>query len=464
MRRPAIIVFAFLALLFFACETIAQDRPAPTQGPGEHSTICLEDGTSIRDDELADYVAAKINENVNNGGNIPQDVKIMVNSCFGGGILDDFQRIFDSNTGTGVCAGIPWVGVAASAANEPAWAPNDSTVDDPVNAPRNLGSDFTSALAGPATSFQDNRPGAIRDGGSGDTVMDDFDQAAARDDSGPNVDGLENPVVASGNGGHAITWDGTADHSAVVFGGHQTNQRHHNNVDNVEEALSGVWAGDDPYIRKVDGGNRADLESAIDGALFLMGSDEQFVLYIDDHGDREFDFDEWFTANYPGFPWVPITSGPGLGFDETVVLDDGWTTAMQAMDAQPGDAAEPTLNVTLEDVLLDPENWEITLNGVPLPLADLINPADGTIPPGDYELPVDWTTLNAGPNNLTVTGLAPGAPPLFLLNLELSSGPVNELQKAYVTSAAIPEPTTWMISLLGLIGVAFYSRQRKKTV
>jgi hypothetical protein len=39
-----------------------------------------------------------------------------------------------------------------------------------------------------------------------------------------------------------------------VFGGSQTNTRHHNNVNNMEQALKEVWPEGSYDVRKIDGG------------------------------------------------------------------------------------------------------------------------------------------------------------------------------------------------------------------
>jgi hypothetical protein len=237
------LVASFLVLSVVFGRAAWADDAVPVQGPGEHSTVSTKDG-SIRDDELAKYVA----EQIKKAGGLVKDVKIFINSCFGGDLLDDFQREFGP---TGTAPGVPWVGGAASSADKPAYAPNDKTVSD--NPGKSLGSDWSNALAGSVSSPTNNDPGAIRSGSANDTVKSDLTATRNNDDSGPNHDKLENPVTGSGNGGDGAKWSDGDDHHAVVFGGDQTNQRHHNNINNVHSALSGVWTAGARLLHPISG-------------------------------------------------------------------------------------------------------------------------------------------------------------------------------------------------------------------
>ena len=373
--------------------------PAPQQMPGEHSTLTTSDG-SIRDDALADYICSKIPKD---GDGVPQvhDVKIMFNSCYGGGFADDFERVFGPG---GACEGVPWVFGSASGPDEPAegWADGDNTDNG-------FGSCWSDALAGADSSPTDSTDGSIRDDTS-DNVQEDFETAGDNDDSGPNYDDNEHPVVASGNGGENIQWDSATSHEAVVFGGSQTDQRHHNNVNNVEEALEGVWADGSYNIQKIDGGTTQDLKDAIDDACANLDSDTQLVLYFDDHGDTDFDLDEFlkWTLPYP----IELES---IEFD----LHAGWEEGLAGMHSQ-GDSPSPFITLELAEPIYG-EEWSMLLNDVTIPL-----PAGNLT--GTLELPVDWQSIHAGSNTLDIFPVnASGL--MVLNNLELCSGPINEIEK-----------------------------------
>jgi len=453
------------------------DQPAPAQGVGEHSTICLSDGTSIRDDQLADFIGRTIQNNVDLGGNAPSDVKIMVNSCYGGGILDDIQNIFGPGSPYPACQGIPWVGVSAASANEVAWGwPDGAAAGDPNDpAASHFGSTLTDALGGtsispPGSGTSNPNPGSIRTGGSGDNVMGDFNAAVNSEDSGPGGDSSEHPVVASGNGGHAINWNSSSSHSAVVFGGSQTDNRHHNNVNNMADALGNLWSGTSPYIDTLDGGTQAQLESAIDAALSLMDGDEQFVLYIDDHGDTEFDFVEWWD-HYFGDLWLdPFTgwrSDAPTPDGEQPELHPGWDQGLSGNHAQ-GETVSPGVAITAEldpfepfpaesffDVLYDDMTIGQFYPGVDNDIIIDIpyDPAAPSFDPGTH-------LLELRPGG---TGPLPGTPPILITQLQLTSGPINELEKSLSSDPnAIPEPGTMLLALFGLLGLAGWRWRRRR--
>lgn len=429
MRLKLLSIFVGCLLVFWSVNAFAVDTPVPVQGPGDHSTISTSDGR-IRDDELAAFVADRIKAN---GGKV-KDVKIMANSCYGGGILDDFQRIFGPG---GACAGIPWVGGSASAADQTARGWADWVVNK--NPGDNLGSGWTDALAGVVTSPYDPSPGAIWDGASNNVVAD-LTAAASSDEFGPNHRGRENPVVGSGNGGENIIWNEPGvSHQAVVFGGKQTNPRHHNNIENVTGALTDVWAGSPQNIRSLDGGTTFQLWDAIASACAALDENTQLVLYFDDHGDTDFDVDEWWEDFYAENLETITELNP---FDETFDLHEGWVDGLQGMHAQ-GDPTLPTLDLVLADYIYG-EEWAILLNGTTIELPS------GLLT-GEVVLPVDWTSIQAYGNNLQIYALDTPTYDMDLVNLELSSGPINEIGE-------VPEPAT--VVLLGLGGLALLRRRR----
>ena len=381
------------------------DISAPQQLPGEHSTLTTSDG-SIRDDELADYICSKIPKD---GDGVPQvhDVKIMFNSCYGGGFADDFERIFGPG---GVCEGVPWVFGSASGPDETAkgWPDGDNT-------DAGFGSCWTDALAGEESRPTNSTPGSIRAGNASDKVLDDFKAARDNDDSNPNHESnpkyVEHPVVASGNGGANIQWDSATNHEAVVFGGSQTDQRHHNNVNNVEEALEGLWDDGSYNIQKIDGGTTQDLKDAIDEACANLDSDTQLVLYFDDHGDTDFDLDELLKWLLPYY----LFEMESIEFD----LHSGWEEGLTGMHNQ-GDNPSPFITLELVEPIYG-EEWNILLNDVIIPL-----PAGNLT--GTLVLPVNWQSIHTGSNTLNI--FSPNASGSMVLNnLELCSGPINEIEK-----------------------------------
>ena len=399
-RCPAQVQWLTMALLFIgivlvvSTPGVAADTPVPTQGVGEHSTLCTSDG-DIRDDKLADDICAFILLH----GVDPHDVKIFFNSCYGGGMLDDFQRVFGPGGG---CEGIPWVAGSASTAGECAEGWPDDYIN---NGHPTAGSCWTDALSG-----------AVPAGGN---VKDTLGAAEQGDDSGPNHDDHEHPVTGSGNGGDGITWNGAGKHEAVVFGGDQTDQRHHNNVDNMEGALDNVWGTDPHNINKLDGGTTSDLLDALAAAVAALDADTQLVLYFDDHGDTEFDLKEYLQSLGEWLEFYIVT--PSAPLITTFELHPGWVQGLAGNVAQ-GDAAEPTLNLSLANTISNGGDWSIILNGSPIP----IPPGPQT---GNLQLAVVWTTIQTGPNQLVIAAAGPTTDQMVLQGLELSSGKINEVEK-----------------------------------
>jgi len=403
---------------------VSKNEPAYTAGilidndqaPWEHSSLTTSDG-SIRDDELVNYICNAIPKNETG---VPQvkDVKIMFNSCYGGGFLDDFEKCFGPD---GECKGVPWVFGSASQHDQTAVGWSDAQINHANNANpgSNLGSSWTSALAGPATSMTNPAQGAIRNRTT-DNVKEDFEAARNNDAGGPNHFNSEDPVVAWGNGGQNIQWnESNTSHCAVIFGGSQTDDRHHNNVDNVEDALTGIWPAGSYNIQKIDGGTEQDLKDAIDNAAECLNSSEQLVLYFNDHGDEHFDFDEFLEW------WLPFCIYEYFAVD--FELHPGWEKGLYAMYVQPGDEPVPYLSLSLDNLIVG-EYWGIALNEVPIPLPS------GELT-GDLQLPVDWTSIHTGTNTLEIWNDITTCP-MCLDNLELCSGSINEIE------VSVPESPT----------------------
>ena len=382
----------------------------PSQLPGEHSVLSTYDG-SIRDDDLVKYICDQIPKNAEG---VPQvkDVTIMFNSCYGGGMLDDFQRAFGPE---GACKDVPWVFGAASAANETAVGYGNADVNH-YDAGRNLGSTWTQALAGPCTSHNDSSPGAIRHRTS-DNVRKDLEAARDKDYGGPNGTNNETPVVSWGNGGEKIQWGSSKEPAAVLFSGNSSDLRHNNNIENMDEALRIVWNDfDTTRIKHTWGdeftGTIDQLKLWIDVACSYLNSDTQLVLYFDDHGGTSFDLDEFLKWLLPQSIYDLIS----IGFD----LHAGWEEGLTAMYQQPGDEPSPFLSLSLVDPIFG-EEWGIALNEIeiPLPSGELT---------GELQLPVDWTSIQTGTNQLEIFPLDDPSGPMVLNNLELCSGPINEVE------------------------------------
>lgn len=408
---PALNELLFLLFLLTALCCVwpvklwAEDTPPPEQTRGCHSTVSTAGGGSIRDDELAEMVAEQIQAS---GGQV-KDVKIMIQCCFGGGFLDDFNDIFGPG---GACEGIPWVATSACGADERSRGAGDWFINSNENKSKRLGNPWTNSLAGEYNSSKEKCKGTIQDS-STDNVKEDFEEAAKKDVAGPEKAGKENPVVASGNGGDQITWGGASKHVAVVLGGKQTKARHHNDIDNVFDALDEVWGFGVGNIEAVDGGTRQDCNNAIKKACSQLDADTQLVIYITGNGNREFDIGEFLWGS--GSLHILASDNP---LTEDFSLDSGWYEALKGMHDQIGDKPMSTLNVNLVNDV-NSADWTISLNGTVVPL-----PA-GTVEAGFYELPVEWTAIKTGLNNIQIFTGNPGAS-MEIDHLELSSGPINE--------------------------------------
>lgn len=410
------------------------DDVVPNQIAGEHSTVSTKDG-SIRDDALAKYVA----EQIKKAGGLVKDVKILINSCYGGGLLDDFQREFGL---TGTAPGVPWIGGAASGADEPARGFYDQWVAD--NPAMSLGSSWTNAVAGPVTSPTNNAPGSIRSGSADDTVKSDLTAAGNNDRFGPNHGKWEKPVTGSGNGGDGAKWSDGDDHHAVVAGADIDKTRHNNNLANVRNALNNVWNSEPAIsIETVRGATTQQLKDAIARACTGLNANTQLVLYFDGHGDTHFDIDEWLDVYGTG---KPIIVEPQLPFDEEIPLHDGWITGLTAMSVQPGDVPAPFMNLSIANQVVG-EDWLVSLNDHVLPL-----PSGALI--GDLDLPFDWMYLQSGDNRVQVSYLGSDLSAyMSLSNFELSSGPIDDIE-------TVPVPGAVLLSTIGLAYSAWRLRRR----
>ena len=402
---------------------IADDVTAPVQVEGAHSTVSTEDGR-IRDDELIDFICDRID--VNGGKGSIKDVKIMVNSCFGGGLLDDMERAFGPG---GACEGIPWVGGSASAPDQTAQGYADSTVAGFPG--ENLGSTWTDALAGNSHLNTNGQKGVISKGSNSNNVLKDLVKVGIKDSTGPNGDKqLESPQVASGNGGDSIRWNTEGGkHEAVVFGGKQTDQRHHNNVDNVKDALENTWDSAPNNIQVLDGATTDEFLEALETAIDRLDKDTQLVIYIDGHGGTTQDISE----KQDDLTDVLLVSEQSANFDWSDGAFKGFYGNYFSSTKQ---IPTPTLDLHI-DQCDGCSEWVYRVNGMPVLFPGLDRTGLVQIPLPAYEVFPGINLLQFGPSDEDSVQ-ASGAGPKFhngtmtLSRIEISSGPINELEPEQV--------------------------------
>ncbi len=385
------------------------------QMPYEHSTIATTNG-QIRDDELAQM----IKDAINNSGNTPSSVKVFFNSCFGGGMLDEIAN---------AVAPIPFVGASASDSDQPAWAPNDDYAGDTGS-----GAGWSNALAGGITGAN-----------PGDNVAGTATAAGANDPYAPGgawVGGIppggepEQPQTVTANGGAGVTWSSGAE--AVVFGGSSTGQEDGdvscaNDVYNMEDAFLDMWGGDPNSNVWSTGGNPGgggstqDLQAMLTGACNNINPGEELVLYVGDHGDTEFDFDEWLAWFWAQPVVIPpggfVMTGPG---GELPVLHEGWEQGLTGNEAL-GDTVEPGINLQAaigEPFAVD-SFFDVYWDGVPLDLPEVLFPDEEVFIP----IPYDAALFAEGEHLLEFVPTGVPAPyDLWLENLELTSGEIRKLE------------------------------------
>ena len=413
MRKVLAVLVVMLAAWVAVGTSWAADTPATPQIPGEHSTIVTSDG-SIRDDELADYIAAQL------AGKSVSDVKVFFQGCYGGGFLDDIERALGPT-------GIPWVGGSAANANEPAWTGDGAD---------GSGSFWTDALGDSM--------------GTTGTVAGDIGAANAADAAAPGnpmaLGDPEHPQQASGNGGSGITWGSQA--QVVVFAGDPNMTSIENDVSNMEDNFSDQYHGDeDSTIYSSATGSRStqDLKDMIrDAANGLSGG--QLVLYFADHGDTEFDVDEFWADLTGGNIIADPVSGWSTDIDP-IELHEGWVIGLDWMNEKPDEVPEPYFDIVPTTELFGDE-WTLLLNGVEIGLPGVILPGVGA------HVPVPWHVIQAGPNDIQLLPNFPGTGPLLELeNLELASGPIAQRVRV------IPEPGSLALWLFGFAQLARRKRR-----
>ena len=404
-------------------------------------------------------MAKMISDAIKNSGNTPSSVKVFFNSCYGGGMLDDIADAL--GPGNFPPNGIPFVGASASDADQPAWGPDDDYANGTGS-----GSFWTNGLAG-----------AVTGASPGQSVTGTVGTANANDPVAPGgawvgilpPDGEpENPQNTSDHGGGNVTWSSGAE--SVVFGGKDTNPRHGNNVSKMEDAFLDMWGSDaNSNVRSTGhnpngSGSTADLQNLITGACNNIQPGEELILYIDDHGNTEFDFDEWWDHHLDeqmGQADHLIELAGDKAWESVIedtiypTLHDGWEQGLSG-NVRQGDTVEPGLIIEMPDDWLEPippeSFFDVFFDGVPL------GPFFPSL--GDTFLPIPYDPadplLTGGPHLLQFVP-GPGSPPFVpfpLANLELTSGPINDL------TLNVPEPSSITLLLLGIVLMALARRLR----
>lgn len=408
------------AVLLVTQGAMAMDVTPSNEPVGNHATVATSDG-QIRDDELIDHICSEIQAF---GGKV-KDVKLLANSCFGGGLLDDMARAFGPG---GACEGIPWVAGSASSADKSAYGWSDAGVEE-FEENFNLGSHWTNALTEKAGANLDNLKGVIRDGSASNNVLTDLQKAANRDLVGPKGKKLETPQFGSGNGGHEVMWHMQGGkHEAVVFGGDQTNQRHHNNIANMDAALKKTWPAGTRTIQAIDGGTTKDLKDAISAAAQRLDENTQLLIYIDDHGGSAIDLSEVAPAIGDILIEDPVMY--------EVNIPTGWLENWFGMYfARPLEYASPSIDLWIDNCT-SCEYWDYMLGGEMFSF-----PMSG---PSDFRsIPLDFYRVRPGNSYFEIVPKLPVSPQktgasaaqnhagsLSLNGAQINTGRANELEES----------------------------------
>lgn len=418
MKTLCLGVIALAILVSAGARAVAVDNPPTPQLPGIRSMIATSDGT-VRDDELAKMIRDAIKAS----GKTPSSVKVFFNSCYGGGMLDDIANIL----ATDFTPPIPFVGGAASDANQPAWGPDDSWVGN-----SSMGSFWTDELAK-----------AMANSPPGETVTGTLGTANANDPTAPGgkyagylpVDGQpERPQNTTANGGDTVTWGPGI---GVVFSGANTDKRHDNNVAKMQGAMMARLG----QSFTPSSSTTAGLRGALNAAAQLMPPGGEFVLYVDDHGDVEYDYDEW----YRWYTGSKVTLEPTTGWrsrlpsGEISMLHEGWRTGL-TLNARQGDMPSPSIKLLAditEPYMID-SFFDVFFNGIPIPeenVPDVLLPGEQAFIPLGPEI---WSTIppGGGPVLLEFLPTGSGGLSVDLLNLELTSGPINDIDLPWVPGDA----------------------------
>jgi len=395
------------------------DNPPPNLPPGQHSTIVMGDDEEVRDDEFAQMIKDAITAS----GKTPSSIKLFLQECYGGGVLPAVSNMANS-------LGIPFVGGSAASADETSWGPSD------------LANDGTKA-----DWWTGSLAGAINGSTGAETVSSIINMANTNDPAAPGgaEEGPEHPQSASSGGGSAVM---LGPGQAVVFSGANSNMAHISNVNDMAAALGRVVGNANVQSSSTTNNaanTQAALQNMLNSAANKLRPGDELIIYIDDHGDTDFDVREWWNS-ISGQSL--ITASSSQSFATSFSLNSGWVSGLRGNLAQ-GHPVNP-------GILLAAPGTGTT------PLGSLYNLSfDGhqvTMPPGLVDgvetfLPIDPSWVQAGDNFLSIVA-EPGASTLTLSELTLVSGPISEL------NSPVPEPGTLALLIAGAVLLAMYRKRR----
>lgn len=367
--------FVLLICLAFLGSTpvSAQDRPAPRQSTGWNTdfhvkTVEDTDPATISDAEFAQWLC----DAVKNGGFV--DVKIVLDFSHSGGFLDDIQRVFGPN---GPCRGIPWVAAAATGWKK---AAQDYGRGRNSDRPDPLGTPFTDGVTR-QMSGEGNK-----------NVQTDFLRGAeaAKNLMKPQGTNMKRephpPVVASGNGGSAIAWDGTLRHRSLIMTTDPNTEGSKGHI-NHSRMSSGVfleWAGVlDEYERFEV--TRDGMQAEFNRVSRDVGPDTQLFVYLHGSGSKVFK--------------IPGTDSPLTIEEETSFLhmpEDSAAAVMSEMFLDNPSRQPRAMILGKAHANEDTDDWEYgynTASPTAFPrLPDYVYEDLGR----PLELPVNWFQLRTG--------------------------------------------------------------------
>ncbi len=327
----------------------------------ENSYISMQDG-KLSDAKLA----MKLKEllvNTNGTANA-KDVKLFFQQCFGGGMLDDIEdELGDA---------VPWVAGSASRHDEVSFGERD----DPMNS------------NGPMDRW--TRP--LVD------ALDDLPvlralKKAARDDAANPMNRsaqTERPQYRfSGDEARGITLKDpdASSHHAVLLAGKPDAQRHRNDIRKMCELLEQEWgnldtngtsvqvlfgdgtdnpcAGSGVPDGNVSAATTAGFCAVLDALRPLMNENEEFVLYVSDHGtgSAECVNDKMLRGGDVFGYTVTIPAGYRYGLIRDP-FNDGPTMDIHATGAYPADTVEVFFNGAsigvVDPAAVDPNGQNVT--------------------------------------------------------------------------------------------------------